>query len=198
MGRCAGRSSLRLTAGALVLAAACGGDDATGGGSIPPVVTTDAPTRTSTPTSPAVIPAGHPTPPGQSVASALASSGDLRGALIAVDAAVGSAPAHVIAAFEDPLCGTILADQPADRDRASIQCLVNADQDRRGAALVVVVFTTEGDPLVEVWTSDTAGTWVATDSTRDSFGTPGWSTRTCGNLAEAHTDDPWTSPLRCT
>ena len=181
----------------LVLAASCGGDDATSGGSIRPEVTADPATNTSIPTSPAPIPASDPTAPERSVASA-AAPGDLRSGLIAVGAAIESAPADVVAAFQDPLCGTILADQPAEHDRASIQCLVEADDDRRRAALVVVVFTDEGDPLVEVWLSHAAGLSVAVDSSRDSFGTPGWSARACSNLTAAPTNDhPWTSPLRC-
>jgi hypothetical protein len=109
-------------------------------------------------------------------------SGDLRSGLIAVGAAIETAPAHVVASLQDPLCGIVLADQPADHDNASIQCLIDASEDGRRASLVVVVFTTEGDPLVEVWLSRAVGMSVSVDSTRDEFGVPGWSSRACGDV----------------
>ena len=80
-----------------------------------------------------------------------------------------SAPADLVASLQDPLCGIVLGDEPEDHDGASIQCLLDANEDRRRAVLVLV-FTTEGDPLVEVWRSHAAGMSVAVDSTRDQFG----------------------------
>jgi hypothetical protein len=186
------KSSLLITAGAIVLAT-CGGADAPSGGPSAPLVTADASTPTST-TSPS---ASDPIASESSLVSAPA-AGDLRSGLIAAGAAIESAPADVVASLQDPLCGVVLSDQPADHDSGSIQCLVNANEDRRPAALVVVVFTTEGDPLVEVWLSHPPGMSVAVDSTRDQFGVPGWSSRTCGDVTATAASDPWTSPLTCT
>ena len=136
------------------------------------------------------------TTPSSRVRSADSES-TLADALETVDAAVETAPGAVVAAFGDPLCGTLLADEPSSSDDAAIRCLLDADRDSRPAAAVVVVYTTEGDPLVEVWLSGPTGTHVATDSSRDSFGTPGWSTQECGAVGAAASYDTWTSPLRC-
>ena len=196
MGDVPGRSSLLIAAGAMVLAA-CGDAEAPGGGRSAPPPTTAAPTGSANATPLTSGSASEPIASDTGSGSATA-SGDLRSGLIAAGAAIETAPADVVASLEDPLCGIVLADQPADHDSASIQCLIDANEDGRRASLVVVVFTTEGDPLVEVGLSRAAGMSVGVDSTRDEYGVPGWNSRRCGDVTATPASDPWTSPLRCT
>ena len=196
-GGCAARSSLLVVAGTVVLAAACGGDDSTSGQPSSPLVTADAATSTSTPTLPTSPSESEPIASDRIPASTPARA-DLRSGLVAAGAAIDSAPADVVASLQDPLCGTVLSDQPAAHDSASIQCLLDATEEGRRAALVIVVFTTEGDPLVEVWLSHAAGMSLAVDTTRDEFGRAGWRSRACGNVTTTAAGDPWTSPLQCT
>ena len=107
----------------------------------------------------------------------------LRRALDDLGAAVDTAPERAVVLGEDQWCGVDRADgvdssiAPPEPGR----CIVDATDDGRAAALVRVVPTIEGDPIVMVARTTGAGDAVEVyiDSSQDSFGRPGWTTLDC-------------------
>ena len=94
----------------------------------------------------------------------------LRNALLELGVALASAPEEAVAPVEGTWCGVVDGPNPEAR-----RCMWEAWQSRSPAAGVVLITTTEGDPIVEVHRMEPEGyivRWV--DATRDNFGSRQW------------------------
>jgi hypothetical protein len=85
---------------------------------------------------------------------------------------------------ELPSCGRIAAGLgPVTGD--PVACFDAALREGRGAELVVVQNTTEGDPIVTYYRAlPGGGAELFTDSTEDSYGDGGWSHLACSDARE--------------
>ena len=110
--------------------------------------------------------------------------GSLTEALAAVGAAVESAPTGAVEQGDATMCGVETVtngDTGPDRgDPVGRRCFIDAVDGGTAAVFVRSLTTVEGDPVVEVWHTDTQGViTLYVDATRDPLGSQQWETIGC-------------------
>jgi hypothetical protein len=108
-------------------------------------------------------------------------------ALIAVGAAVDSAPPDATDQGDAVMCGAeVITNDDAETDRGdpvARRCFIDAADAGTAAVFVRSQDTVEGDPIVEVWHTDENGSiTLYVDATRDAFGSGEWETVGCTGL----------------
>ncbi len=97
------------------------------------------------------------------------------------------APAGALDVAGGTFCGyeTINFGNDNGADRAARTCFNRAIADGYEAVFISQITTTEGDPVAYVWHADVSGGREYVDSTRDHFGSGGWTVTTCESVVPA-------------